>query len=306
MKKKIRIGIPRAFLYYRYYILWKTFFEGLGCKVILSPITNKLIIDEGRKTIFDDYCLSSKIYMGHISFLCDKCDYVLIPRVFSYGKDKKVCNKFNDIYNIVLTIFPELDIISYDIDNLKFKYEILGFINMGFKVNKNIFKILYYYYLGKRKSKQYNLTMIRNQENVLRTNKPKVLIISHPYVIYDEFFGNIIVNYLKDNEIQVLYSDRLDRGESTIYANDYLKLPCCLYVKEIIGSFSYYKNVIDGVIFLSSSLCEFFSYINEIIYHNIEDIPFINFVIDDMICNYNIFNKMNSFVNNVKKTYNNK
>ena len=34
--KKITIGIPRALLYYRYQTLWKCFFEGLGCKVIVS------------------------------------------------------------------------------------------------------------------------------------------------------------------------------------------------------------------------------------------------------------------------------
>jgi len=48
MKKKIRIGIPRGFLYYRNYILWKTFFEGLGCTLILSPMTNKDIIEDGK------------------------------------------------------------------------------------------------------------------------------------------------------------------------------------------------------------------------------------------------------------------
>ena len=46
MKKKIIVGIPRAFLYYRNYILWKNFFEGLGCTLILSPMTNKDIIEE--------------------------------------------------------------------------------------------------------------------------------------------------------------------------------------------------------------------------------------------------------------------
>lgn len=40
MKRKIRIGIPRGLLYYRDYILWKTFFEGIGCTLILSPPTN--------------------------------------------------------------------------------------------------------------------------------------------------------------------------------------------------------------------------------------------------------------------------
>ena len=37
----MKIGIPRAFLYYKYHVLWETFFEELGIEYIVSPKTNK-------------------------------------------------------------------------------------------------------------------------------------------------------------------------------------------------------------------------------------------------------------------------
>ena len=37
----IRVGIPRALLYYRYYPAWKAFFNALQAEVVLSPETNK-------------------------------------------------------------------------------------------------------------------------------------------------------------------------------------------------------------------------------------------------------------------------
>ena len=64
--KQIKIGIPRAFLYYRYKIFWKYFFEGLGCKIILSDNTTKETIEIGKKYSVDESCLSSKIYIGHV------------------------------------------------------------------------------------------------------------------------------------------------------------------------------------------------------------------------------------------------
>ena len=91
MAKQIKIGIPKAFLYYRYSILWKKFFELLGIKVIISPETNKEIIERGKELSIDEACLSSKIYFGHVSYLVDKCDYLLVPRVSDYGKGNKVC-----------------------------------------------------------------------------------------------------------------------------------------------------------------------------------------------------------------------
>ena len=46
---KITIGIPKALLYYKYGELWTSFFEELGCEIIISPNTNKEILDNGIK-----------------------------------------------------------------------------------------------------------------------------------------------------------------------------------------------------------------------------------------------------------------
>ena len=43
----LRIGIPRALYYYRYGALWKTFFSSLGCEVVVSPKTDRAILQSG-------------------------------------------------------------------------------------------------------------------------------------------------------------------------------------------------------------------------------------------------------------------
>ena len=40
----MKIGIPRALLYYRYHVLWETFFRELGHETIASPHTNKTLM----------------------------------------------------------------------------------------------------------------------------------------------------------------------------------------------------------------------------------------------------------------------
>ena len=45
--------------------------------------------------------LSLKNYIGHVAYLKDKCDYVLVPRICNYGKGNRVCMKFNGIYDVV-------------------------------------------------------------------------------------------------------------------------------------------------------------------------------------------------------------
>ena len=113
------IGIPRAFLYYRYKILWKTFFRNLGFKLIVSDKTTKQTIDIGKKYSIDESCLASKIYIGHVYNLLNKCDYILIPRVCNYGKEENVCVKFNANYDIIKNTFTNIKIIDYNIEKTK-------------------------------------------------------------------------------------------------------------------------------------------------------------------------------------------
>lgn len=44
----MKIGIPKGLLYYRYETLWKTFFSELGIDYIVSPDTNKEIMNSGK------------------------------------------------------------------------------------------------------------------------------------------------------------------------------------------------------------------------------------------------------------------
>ena len=300
MKKKIKIGIPRGFLYYRNYILWKNFFEGIGCTLILSPVTNKTIIDDGKNLSVDESCLPSKIYMGHIKYLSDKCDYILIPRICNYGKGNRVCMKFNGIYDVVRNVFPDIKILDYNIDHVKFRYEMFGFIKIGFKLNRNLFKIIYSYIMAKNKERKYNVSLIQSQISILKSNKLKILIVAHPYVIYDEYLGKTILDYFKDNGIDVLYGDRLDKKESISYAEDFSDTLYFLYSKEIIGSAFYYKFAVDGIIFLSSFPCGPDSLVNELAIRKLDGIPCINITVDESSATSGLITRLESFIDIIK------
>ena len=305
MKKKIKIGIPRSFLYYRNYILCKNFFELIVCNIVLSPNTDSDIVKVGSKLSVDESCLPSKIYLGHINYLIDKCDYVLIPRIYSYGRKKRVCVKFNGIYDVVNNIFPDIKILDYNIDNLKFKYELFGFIKMGLKLNGNIFRIIYAYIIGKIKEYEYNKTLILKQDKVMRSNRLKVLIVSHPYIVYDKYLSSNIINYLKDEDIDILYSDRMNRKKSIYYAEEESNTLYFLYSKENIGSAFYYKDLVDGIIFLSSFPCGVDSLVNELVIRKIDNVPCINIILDDSTSTGGLYTRLESFVDIIKARRNN-
>lgn len=304
MKKKIKVGIPRAFLYYRHYILWKNFFEKLNCHIILSPETTKETLSQGEKYSVDEACLSSKIYIGHVSYLTDKCDYILVPRICDYGKKGKVCVKFNGIYDIIHNTFPTNKLLTYNIEHTKFHFEFFEFIKMGLKINKNIIKIIISYIIAKTKEKQHQSIENITQNRKINNNKIKILIVSHPYNIYDNYLSKNIINYLNNNNIQIIYADKLPKKTAIEYSKELSNTLYWTYSKEIIGAIEYYKKVYDGIIFISTFPCGVDSLVNELMLRKITT-PAINIIIDSQNNNVGLETRLESFIDILKERKNN-
>ena len=104
-----RIGMPRALLHYRYGTLWTTFFEALGCDVVLSDPTDRSTVAHGDALSNDECCLASKIYLGHVASLgdSDACDAVFVPSIANVGRRRGFCTKFQALPDLVANTFRD-------------------------------------------------------------------------------------------------------------------------------------------------------------------------------------------------------
>lgn len=235
MKRKLTIGLPRVFLYYKYNTLWKKFFKYLNCNIIVSPSTNEEIIDISKIINLENNYL--KIYYSHIFYLNNKCDYILIPKTNNKEEDN------------IKKILPNINIISYKI----YKYNILNifsYINLGLKITKNIFVILYALIKAYKKYCISLKSMIKIQNNILYNNNKKILLIEDYNSIYDKCIDNPSFNYLKNNNIDIIYGNLLNKKIALSYYknnNDYI------YSKQLTGSIFYYLSAIDGIIFINNN-----------------------------------------------------
>jgi predicted nucleotide-binding protein (sugar kinase/HSP70/actin superfamily) len=103
-----RIGIPRALLYYYFYPLWREFFTGLGMQVVVSPETNKRIMDAGVKVTLSEVCLPVKIFFGHVLALADEVDYLFVPRIIKVEPRAYICPKFMGLPDMLRARIPDL------------------------------------------------------------------------------------------------------------------------------------------------------------------------------------------------------
>jgi predicted CoA-substrate-specific enzyme activase len=79
--KKISIGIPRALVvFYQQFPFWRSFFEQLGFRVVISDPSNQQIVTRSIELMVSETCLPVELMHGHVDNLLDKkVDYVFQP-----------------------------------------------------------------------------------------------------------------------------------------------------------------------------------------------------------------------------------
>lgn len=292
---KITIGIPKALLYYKYSELWTSFFEELGCEIIVSPNTSKKILEDGIKFSLDESCMAMKIYMGHVYYLIDKCDYILVPRLKCIKKHEKLCTNFSALYDLVNNIFDK-KLINYNVDVDHKEDELYAFVTMGLSLGFSYRKIVSAYHIAKEKEKMLKEREISKQKSIIASsNKIKILLAGHPYNLHDEFIGKQIERVLEKNNIEIIYSDKyntkyLEQEVKKISPKNYWT-----YNREIIGAISHYQELVDGIILITSFPCGPDSLSNEMILRNVK-IPITNLIIDEANSDTGLLTRIESFI----------
>ena len=297
-----KIGLPRSIFYYYDKDIIETFLSELKIPYIVSPHTNKKILEDGIKVSVDEMCLSLKIYLGHVFYLKDKCDYIFVPRICNLGTNDQMCTNFMSLYDIVNNLF-DTKVLNYDVDYNEKHHFKQGLYGIGKKFKKSKNQIRKAYKKAMITYKQNKKREISINESNLNSAKIKILIVGHPYNVYDDFVGMDIIKYLKQNDIEVIFSDRFDGEVTSKLSKTISKELYFKFSKENIGSIVYSKDKIDGVIFLSSFPCGPDSLVTEITERSIT-IPNINLIIDDNASFAGFETRLESFIDVLKEKKN--
>lgn len=275
----MKIGIPRSLFYYYYKELWLDFFDSLKIPYIVSPKTNTDIMNRGENIANDEMCLSLKNYLGHTDYLKDKCDYILVPRISNFKNNNQTCTNFWAISDIVKNLF-QTKILNYNIDLEKHQTLKKGLFKIGKTLNKSNHQIkkAYKYAITKEK-KRIKQNHIINL-NKLKSKKKKILLVGHPYNLYDEMIGKDIIKYLLKNDIEIIYSDKFNPKITSPLSKKLSQDLYFKYSKDNLGAIVYCENNINGVIFISSFPCALDSLANELAMRKIK-LPYLNLVIDN-------------------------
>ncbi len=321
-QKKIKVGIPRALHFYRYFPFWKKLLEELDVEIILSPLTNKKIVEEGVTHGFGELCIPVKIYYGQVLKLVrdhPDLDYIFVPRYVAEVKDAYFCPKFLSLPDVI-KILPEVPkILNFEVNVKEFPIA-TSVIELGKELGKNQNDSLNAYREAQKYFDEYHKFLqdgapVNHTLRLVEYNRPftlpkkkhkgdlRFLLLGHAYNIFDTFINLDFQKKLRDQGVEVLTIENLPESifKVPVIVNKRLR-NYWRHEEEIMQAIRYFltkgRNEIDGVIFLVSFACGPDSLISELIMRDMKvvGLPFLEITMDEHSGSAGMITRIEAFV----------
>lgn len=272
------VGLPKGLYYYKHHKFLEEFLNHLHISYISSPDTNKNILNEGIATCVDEACLPIKVFHGHVSYLKDKCDLIITPRIVREVDGKYICPKFCGIPEMIqnsISDLPTITTLPIKLNNRKSIY------NWCRKLGK---------LLGKNKrniERAYtsSINYLFTQENGINDSEYpyKVALLGHPYSLYDKHVNMNVIKKLHDLETGVITENVIDIDHKNDIMKELVKRPFWSNMINAVGSGVYFmkNHLVDGIIYLSSFQCGIDSVAIELLEDILEDLPVLVLKLDE-------------------------
>jgi len=281
----MKIGIPRALIYWKKPFFWETFFKELGFEVLLSPETNKEIVEMGVKVADPETCFSDKVYWGHLLWLDGKVDLIFVPRLKSNEDKLEYCPKFFGLPDLA-KILVKTPILTETFDPRKEKTE-KTFKKLGKKLKKDNREIKKALEIAFLKEKELREKETREFFKKIHSEKQKIILISHPYNLYDEYVNLRMKEKLEKlgaepifiDKVSISVNQRSNQRESaaTIKFHWEFGREIMEKIQEVL------KYKINGAVEISSFACGCDAVLKEFVEREfkIKKIPFLYLMIDE-------------------------
>lgn len=244
------IGIPNGLLFCIYREFARAFFSGLGTDVIVSPATDKSILDAGVRSCESEACLPVKLFCGHTAWLAERCDAILAPRLMRVTKRQSVCPMFCGISELARKAANGTRLIDAPL------YDAAG---GGLKAwARDAARVVG---AGDRWADAFAQALAAQQSHpagISDTGYPHtVALIGHAYNIYDKFVNMDLIRKLHALGIGVVTHECVSDAHITSQMGALTKTPFWFYAQRYFGAALHLlrNGHADGVIYVSAFGC---------------------------------------------------
>lgn len=336
-KPRFRVGIPRGLYFYKFFPFWHEMLTRMNCEIVISPETNKEILETGAKFASSELCVPLKIYYGHVLWLLENVpdlDYLFVPRYVSLNKQHYFCPKFlalpDTVRNVVKSKIPVLE---WEVDAKK-RTNIESAIIMGKELGVDQQKAGEAYMHAINKFKQYKTQQQNGKlfSQVMHEMYPQyvgkkakmvkkdgdaeidknypltILILGHPYNTYESIINQNLIERIEKYHVKPILLEQIPEEAFTTHVTINRKFHNYWNMEEeLLQGARYFllenRNQIDGVLFLISFACGPDSLIQELIMRDFKkvNIPFLDLILDEHSGESGMVTRIESFIDMIRR-----
>jgi len=313
---RITIGIPRALmLFYQQFPFWRTFFEDLGFRVIISPESDTPLIKKSLGIIVAETCFPVELMHGHILDLLEKdADFVFTPFIInSKSEDAKSSNNTNCPW---VQTFPFMVKAAINDDSLVERMLIptLNFKYFGKVLNKELSGFMFDKFgISKRKVVEAikkadkaqiafeNKIVLRGQEvmNNLPEDKEALVIIGRVYNTGDPALNLSMVEKLINQDVMPIPLDYLPLGSEHIL-NDYPQMYWPNGQKILAGARIVAQDPRLHAVYMGNFRCGPDSFLAHFVHEEMAGKPYLELEIDEHSADAGMVTRYEAFLDSLK------
>ncbi len=311
----VTIGIPRALMvFYQQFPFWRTFFEEMGFRVVISKESDKTLVTRSIETIATETCLPVELMHGHVIDLAEQgTDYIFTPFIVN-AKNQKGNNTSNcncpwiQTYPFMIraALRGKVDESKLLMPTLHFRYErvlikeMTTYFSKKFSIDKK--RIREAVYKADEVQVLFEKGLVDYGRNVLKNipaNCRPVILLGRPYNCTDSFLNLDLVNKLIAQNVMPIPVDMLDLSSFNIfesYRNMYWPNG-----QKIVAAAQYVAGT-EGLnaVYLSNFRCGPDSFIWHYVTEELKGKPFLHLEVDEHSADAGIVTRIEAFLDSLK------
>jgi len=331
----MRVGIPRALMYYEFYPLWSTFIERLGHEVVLSGRTTRAILEKGVALAVDEACLPVKLALGHVADLVGRCDAIFLPRLITIEKNGFLCPKLVGLPDMVRALpisCPRLIASTVDVDadpelvnpfivaarelgmsssEGRAAYEEAARAQSRFMASVRAGRTL------ARALDDFEKGSLLAPEDVARADlkregrgdgrgKLRIALLGHPYNIHDPYLSMDVTDKLASLGCEVVPTEMVPPEDCEASLEEFGHNVYWVFGRRVIGPVLHLMETgaVDGIVYLVSFGCgpdALLKGIADLLAKKRPDVPYMSVVLDEHSADAGLVTRLEAFVDMVRR-----
>jgi len=293
----MKVGVPRALLYYRYGRFWEEFLTGLGAEVVFSRRTDKVLLQNGLGHVSSEVCLPIKIMAGHLEELAGQVDVIFLPRLMWLEDKLYACPKMIGIVDIARMMLASAAPVGQRDGRVRLVApKVQGSLwlphfRAGMELCHDPVRVV------RALARARRFLPAHDRVPDFPTGEKRVALIGHFYNIEDDFISRPMVDTFTGHGYRICTKDELP-GSVLRSRQGFARKIRWVYERELYNAFRFLVDKVSGVCVIVSMGCGPDSLVAEFMREEAQqrDVPFLQLVVDEHTGTAGIVTRVEAFL----------